>query len=62
LIEVYRVPEYFALVDKHRAMVDSCGEGAGPLERSRMVRHFVTSSRYEYMFWDMAYRMEKWLI
>ncbi len=23
-------------------------------------RLFLTASRYEYMFWDMAYRMEKW--
>ena len=61
-IEGYRAPEYLALVDKYRAMVDSCGEMAGPLERSLMVRHFLTSSRYEYMFWDMAYRMERWPI
>jgi thiaminase/transcriptional activator TenA len=27
-----------------------------------MEKHFVTSSRYEYMFWDMAYSMEKWSI
>jgi thiaminase/transcriptional activator TenA len=23
-------------------------------------RHFVTTSRYEWMFWDAAYRLESW--
>jgi thiaminase/transcriptional activator TenA len=25
-----------------------------------MRRHFVTTSRYEWMFWEMGYRMESW--
>jgi thiaminase (transcriptional activator TenA) len=25
-----------------------------------MIRHFVTTSRYEWMFWDMGYRQEAW--
>jgi len=25
-----------------------------------MEEAFVASSRYEYMFWDAAYRMEEW--
>jgi thiaminase/transcriptional activator TenA len=29
-------------------------------ERETMRRHFVTTSRYEWMFWDMAYRRESW--
>ena len=28
--------------------------------RFAMIRHFVTTSRYEWMFWDMGYRQEKW--
>ena len=28
--------------------------------RSAMVQHFVTTSRYEWMFWDMGYRREQW--
>jgi len=23
-------------------------------------RHFLTTSRYEWMFWDMGYREETW--
>jgi thiaminase (transcriptional activator TenA) len=29
-------------------------------ERDAMRRHFVTTSRYEWMFWDMGYRVETW--
>jgi len=25
-----------------------------------MRRHFVTTSRYEWMFWDMGWRREAW--
>ena len=28
--------------------------------RQAMLRHFVTTSRYEWMFWDMGYRRESW--
>lgn len=28
--------------------------------RDAMVAHFVTTSRYEWMFWDMGYRREAW--
>jgi len=32
--------------------------GAG--ERAAMARHFLTTSRYEWMFWDMGYQRESW--
>jgi len=31
-----------------------------PAEREVMRRHFVTTSRYEWMFWEMGYRRESW--
>jgi thiaminase/transcriptional activator TenA len=59
-IKGYRSSEYGALVEKYRDLLDELASECGPSERQRMERHFITSSRYEYMFWDMAYRMEKW--
>ena len=35
-------------------------EGCGEAELDRMREAFVVSSRYEYMFWDAAWRMEEW--
>lgn len=40
--------------------VDRAAEGGGPEQREAMRRAFLTSSRYEYLFWDMAYRREAW--
>ena len=45
-----------------RSFVDRSAEGAHPLEREAMRSAFVTSSRYEYMFWNMAYKSEGWPI
>jgi thiaminase/transcriptional activator TenA len=36
------------------------GAAAGPAERKTMTAHFVLSSRYEFMFWEQAYRLERW--
>ncbi len=43
-----------------RRFVDTTAEEAGPQERDLMRRLFLTSSRYELMFWDMAYSQEQW--
>ena len=31
-----------------------------PVELGRMREHFTTTSRYEWMFFDAAYRREDW--
>ena len=47
-------------VDAWRGFVDEAAREAGPLELEAMRRAFLISSRYEFMFWDMAYHMEQW--
>lgn len=47
-------------VNAWREFVDAAAAQAGPRELAVMREAFLTSSRYEYMFWDMAYRMEGW--
>lgn len=47
-------------VNAWRGFVDAAAAEAGPAEREAMRQAFLTSSRYEYMFWDMAYRIETW--
>jgi len=54
---VYLSKEYVALVEKLRSLVDSLWRGEG-YERLRSL--FLRASRYEYMFWDMAYKLESW--
>ena len=40
--------------------VDELAEEAGPETRAMMEQAYLTSSRYEYMFWLMAYNLEDW--
>jgi len=56
----YRTQEYMELVSWYRRLVDDLASESGSLMRKKMRTHFVLSSRYEYLFWDMAYRKEEW--
>jgi len=58
----YRSQEYIDLVNWYRSLVDRFAHESGTSVREKMRRHFILSSRYEYMFWDMAYRKETWPI
>jgi len=59
-IEVYADPGFAALAEWCRALVDGLAEGAGEAGRRRIEEAFLTSSRYEYLFWEMAWRRETW--
>ena len=59
-IGTYASEEFGAVV---RAVIDATDRVAptlGAAERETMRRHFVTTSRYEWMFWDMGLRRETW--
>ncbi len=43
-----------------RHLVDRTADEVGPQQRELMRRAFLTSSRYELMFWDRAYSQEAW--
>ena len=45
-----------------RSLVDAYGRDASEEQRGRLEEIFLTSSRYEYMFWEMAYRCQGWPI
>jgi thiaminase/transcriptional activator TenA len=59
-IAMYGGPEYQAVVDAVLAETDRTGAAAGPAELTSMRTHFTTTSRYEWMFWDAAWRQEQW--
>ena len=59
-IATYGSAEFGAVVG---AVLDATNEVAarlGDVERAIMRRHFRTTSRYEWMFWDMGHRCELW--
>ncbi len=57
---LYGSPEFAAVARWMRTLVDTEATRAGQDEKDRMMRAFLTSSRYEWMFWDMAWREERW--
>ena len=59
-IGTYGSDEFGSVV---RAVLDATNEIAaavGDAQRAVMRRHFRTTSRYEWMFWDMGWRRERW--
>jgi thiaminase/transcriptional activator TenA len=61
-IATYGGEDFGAVVAEVLAAADTLGPGLPAAEKSRARQHFRTSSRYEWMFWDMGYRKESWPI
>jgi len=59
---LYASPEFAEVARWMREKVNAWAKNAGDEERQRMASHFVIGTRYEYMFWEMAWREEKWPI
>jgi thiaminase/transcriptional activator TenA len=59
-IGTYASEEFGSVVRAVLACADTVAAGLGPAERDTMIAHFTTTSRYEWMFWDMGYRREAW--
>jgi thiaminase/transcriptional activator TenA len=57
---LYASPEFAEVQQWMRARVDQWAKTAGKEEKQRMEESFVISSRYEWMFWEMAWNEEKW--
>lgn len=61
-LQTYASPEFGQAVDSVVALADRVGETLGEHEVARVRTHFSTASRYEWMFWDAAWREEGWAL
>jgi thiaminase/transcriptional activator TenA len=61
-IDTYADEAFAEGVRKVIRVADQVAEAASPSIREQMSRAFVRSSRLEWMFWDSAYRLERWPI
>lgn len=59
-IGTYASEEFGGVVRAVLEAADRTARGLGEPERAAMRRHFVTTSRYEWMFWEMGLRREAW--
>jgi thiaminase/transcriptional activator TenA len=57
---LYASPEFAEVQKWMRKKVDQWAKEASRTERARMEESFIISSKYEWMFWDMAFAEEEW--
>ena len=61
-IKMYSSDEFGALGEWLRELLNDLTAESTDAEKRRLTNHFLTSSRYEYLFWEMAYNQEDWAI
>lgn len=61
-IDMYASAEFLALGEWLRNLLNEITENSSPVEKERLQRNFLLSSRYEYLFWEMAWTQEAWQI
>jgi thiaminase (transcriptional activator TenA) len=59
-IDTYGGDDFAATVAEVLGVADDTGPTLGPAEEERARRHYVATSRFEWMFWDAAWRQEQW--
>ena len=61
-IAMYSSAEFAELATWCRELVDSQAAGLPDRQLQKMEQAFLTSSRYEWRFWEMAWQMEQWQV
>jgi thiaminase/transcriptional activator TenA len=61
-IDTYADEAFAAGVRKVIGLADQLAGAAGPPIRDQMLRAFLRAAQLEWMFWDSAYRLERWPI
>jgi thiaminase (transcriptional activator TenA) len=59
-IDTYGGEEFGALVEAVLDLTDTVCEDLNPAQKARVREAFSITSRYEWMFWDAAWRLEGW--
>ena len=59
-IDTYAGEAFGAVVEEVLTLIDRLGAEADAPTRAAMRAHFRQGARFEYMFWDMAWRQEAW--
>lgn len=61
-IEMYASDEFGEAVQWLKEQMETLAKGATTEKRQRLVDIFVTSTRYEWMFWEMCWEGEQWVV
>jgi thiaminase/transcriptional activator TenA len=61
-IDAYAGEDFAASVEKAVSICDRFAGSASESTRLRMKEAYLTACRLEYLFWDSAYRLERWAV
>ena len=61
-IQMYASEEFASLAQEIRALASRVAQDAGPRQLEAMAEAYLTSLRFEYMFWEMSYSQEEWAV
>ncbi len=61
-IDMYASPEFLALGEWLRNLLNEITTESSSAEKERLHKNFLLSSRYEYLFWEMAWTQQTWQI
>jgi thiaminase/transcriptional activator TenA len=59
---MYSSKEFAELAEWSRELLDRLAAGLPKRELKKLEEAFLTSSRYEWQFWEMAWKMERWQV
>jgi thiaminase/transcriptional activator TenA len=59
-IKTYQSPEFVAGAERLVKLLDQLADRSPPREMDRLSDLFLTSSRYEYLFWEMSWTKATW--
>ncbi|HSE83024.1 MAG TPA: thiaminase II, partial [Thermodesulfobacteriota bacterium] len=59
-IDTYGGEEFAGIVQAVLRLTNTVTKGLRDSEKKAVKGHFVATSRYEWMFWDMGFKCEKW--
>jgi thiaminase/transcriptional activator TenA len=59
-IDTYGGEDFNALVEAVLDVTDRTCTELNPSQKEKVTESFITTSRYEWMFWDMGWTLEKW--
>jgi thiaminase/transcriptional activator TenA len=59
-IDTYAGEEFWAIINEVLDLMDRVGPDLSLSELTQARHHLAVAARYEWMFWDAAYRREEW--
>jgi thiaminase/transcriptional activator TenA len=59
-IDTYGGEEFAGIVRAVLGLTNTVTKGLRESEKEAVKKHFLATSRYEWMFWDMGFRCERW--